>query len=62
MSRAKHRLCGIPNALHQVIGGILRGHSGVDKSDQVGNRVITKQQVHLHAAVLIAMDGVQLRR
>ena len=60
MSRVQNRLGGLLNVLHEMLGGVLRGHAGVYESDQVRDRVIAKDQVHLRLVALEAMDGVQL--
>ena len=48
------------NVVHEVMGGVLRWHPGIDKPDQVRDGVIAEDQVHLGLLILEAMDGVQL--
>ena len=48
------------NVVHEVMGGVLRWHAGIDKPDQVRDGVIAEDQVHLGLLILEAMDGVEL--
>ena len=51
---------GFLDVADEVAGGIGRGHAGIDEADQVGNRVIAKDQMHRGRAVFVAMDVVEL--
>ena len=50
------------NVVHEMTGGFLRRHAGVNKPDQVRDGVIAKNQIHLGLLILEAMDGVELLR
>ena len=60
MSRIKNGLGGLPDVMHEVVGGVLRRHAGIHEPDQVRNGVIAKDHVHLRLIALEAMNGVEL--
>ncbi len=60
MSCIKNWLGRLLNVMHDVGRGVLRGHAGVHKPDQVRDGVIAKNQLHFSLIALEAMDGVEL--
>ena len=60
MSCIKNRLRRLPDVVHEVIGSVLRRHAGINKADQVRDRVIAEDQVHLGLVIFEAIDGVEL--
>src|SRR4051812_39719440 len=59
MSRLWNRLSRLLNILHEVIGGVLRGHARIDETNEVGNGVVAKKQIHLRLLFFEAMNGIK---
>ena len=55
----QNRLRRILNVLDEVIGGVLRGHSGVHEADQVRQPMVAEDHVHPGVVLLVAIDVVQ---
>src|SRR5277367_6343375 len=56
----ENRLRSLLNVVNEMIGSVLRRHSRIDKSDQVGDGVVAEDQMHLRGAAFEAMDGIKL--
>ena len=56
------RLRCLFNVLNEMIGRVLRCHSGIYKADQIRDGMVAENQVHLRLIVLVAMDGIELFR
>ena len=58
----QHRLRRIFNFLDETIGRVLRRHTGIDESNQVGESVVAEQHVHPRVVFLVLINRVQLMR
>ena len=58
----QNRLRRILNVVDEVIGGVLRRHARVHEAHIVRDAMVAKDQVHLGAALFVAVDVVELVR
>src|SRR5579872_1085239 len=59
-SLLEHRPSGFADVVHQVARGIGGRHSGIDKTDQVGDGVVAEDQVHRGVTLFETMHRVKL--
>ena len=56
----QHRPRGLTNGVEQMVGGVVRRHAGIHKTDEVRQCVIAEQHVHPGVTFSVAVNVVKL--
>ena len=58
----QHRLGGLLHTMDKVIGRLFGGHTGINKADQVRERMVTEYHAHFCFALLPMENPIKLGR